>query len=237
MSSDTLSAFRAGDGGGLASGYADYQGELLLLDGPRGLVEALEQGRDVRLGTGGVRSCREMRALLKAWLPPLGLLEWYHVFESYRQGGLDSVLTEAIFHALSGQVDQNGDPLQVCIPAIYHASLIGEPFVSCAVVASTRLLSSRGKRLGFVQVLLDTPATRTPNPRERQVFLDKRRLQKGQNFREDFAHALVASHVAVPVPETRNPRHETCNANPEKRKTRHKIRNPKPETRNPQPGT
>ena len=103
----------AGDGGGAAGGYADYQGELLLLDGPQGLVEALEQGKDVTLGTGGVRACREMRALLNPWLPPRGLLEWYHVFESYRQGGLDSVLTEAVFHALSGQVDQNGDALQV----------------------------------------------------------------------------------------------------------------------------
>ena len=35
------------------------------------------------------------------------------MFESYRQGGLDSVLTEALFHALSGQVDLAGEPLHV----------------------------------------------------------------------------------------------------------------------------
>ena len=90
----------AADGGAAPGGYADYQGELLLLDGPRGLVEALEQGQDVTLGT-LFRTCKEMRTLLQAWLPPRGLLPWYHLFESYRQGGLDSVLTEALFHALS----------------------------------------------------------------------------------------------------------------------------------------
>jgi hypothetical protein len=32
-----------------------------------------------------------------------------------------------------------------------------------------------------------------------QVFLDKRRLQDGQDFREDFAHALIESYIAFPV--------------------------------------
>ena len=106
----------AADGGGAPGGYADYQGELLLLDGPQGLVEALEQGRDVTLGTVGFCTCKQMRTLLEAWLPPRGLRRWYHVFESYRQGGLDSVLTEAMFHALSREIGSDKEPVHVRLP-------------------------------------------------------------------------------------------------------------------------
>jgi hypothetical protein len=139
---NTRACSPAADGGAAPGGYADYQGELLLLDGPRGLVEALEQGKGVTTGA-GFRTCKVMRMLLEAWLPPSGLRPWYHLFESYRQGGLDSELTEALFHALSRQVGPAEEPVQ--------------------------------------------------------VFLDKRRLQNGQNFRDDFSKALIDSHIALPV--------------------------------------
>lgn len=71
------------DGAASSQGYAGYDGELLLLHGPNGLVQVEHKGKEMMV-SGKTLVVRELRMRFAPFLPPKGMLDAYDVFESYR---------------------------------------------------------------------------------------------------------------------------------------------------------
>jgi hypothetical protein len=93
--------------GGTWSEHDDWDpgagAELVILDGPAGLAATLEapSSKDVPVGRGRRLPPLEAMQRFAGWLPPRGALSWYDAFVSYRWGGLDTELADALFAGLS----------------------------------------------------------------------------------------------------------------------------------------
>lgn len=77
--------------------------ELVILDGAEGVTANLEapSPKDVPIGRGRQLPPLEAAQRFAGWLPPRGALAWYDAFISYRWGGLDTELADALFASLS----------------------------------------------------------------------------------------------------------------------------------------
>ena len=94
--------------------YSEYDGNVVLLDGPSGVLATTQRGNPLPLG----RSLRdsleaeEARQRFQNFLPPMGSLESYDVFLSYRWRSVDAELVSAMFNAISLNLLKDGDGMR-----------------------------------------------------------------------------------------------------------------------------
>ena len=88
---------------------------LVILDGVGGLEDRLSASpaMDIPVAPGQRLSQVEARKVFGSWLTPLGLLEFYHVFLSYRWGDFDTELVKSMFASLYVSIISGGRQVQV----------------------------------------------------------------------------------------------------------------------------
>jgi NLR family CARD domain-containing protein 3 len=144
-------AATAHDAGAWRKGDAPYEEgeggrELVILDGPQGVIARIEDKATVTVVVGRGKRLSRVAAdeLFRHFQGPGGLLESYHVFLSYRWGQFDSKLVTAIFSLLARQTLRQ-EHVQV---QSMHVCLCLSLFPGVAsMVQSIHLSISRGPKL------------------------------------------------------------------------------------------
>ena len=88
---------------------------LVIIEGVGGLENRLTSSppRDIPVAPGKRLSQVEARKVFGQWLPPLGLLSFYHVFLSYRWGDFDTDFVKTMFASLYTTIISGGRQVQV----------------------------------------------------------------------------------------------------------------------------
>jgi GTPase SAR1 family protein len=104
------------DGGICKDGLVPkFKGHLVLLGGAGGLEERLMASppADIKVAPGKLVSAINARKIFGAWLTPRGLIDYYHIFLSYRWNDFDTELVKAMFANFYVSVISGGRQVQV----------------------------------------------------------------------------------------------------------------------------
>ena len=192
------------DGGGLikgrnAAGERPAPGDfLVIIDGAGGLQQRLESNEsnsniqsDIPIGPGKRISSAKARKIFSRWLLSHGFLNAYDLFCTYRWSWIPNCVTSS--HSVTSS----------------HCHVITHRVTSSHTVTPSHTLSYhttptyRWSRLDTEIMLAIFSKMSTElvgaSARQVQVFLDRHRLQDGQNFSTEFSTALMSSSGAFPI--------------------------------------